>query len=137
MRMFFNEHSVHFKVALVSIWIFPFLVLAVLTRDWLLWLTQIVGSASSVLLFALSFLLLMLIGADFENMHRMNMSVQKMLRESFVQTMVFFPGLVLVIVLGGLAAIFKPNMPNILLVGALAFLFQVLYLVSVIVLATQ
>jgi len=135
--MLFNEHSIQFKIALLSIWIFPFLVLAVLTRDWLLWFASIVSSVSAVLLFALSFLLFMAIGIDFVNSSKMHMSTAEILRLSFVGTVVFFPGLVLVIVLTTLAAIFKPEFPNILAVGCLAFLFHLIYIASVIVFASQ
>jgi hypothetical protein len=135
--MLFNELSIQFKIAVVSIWIFPFLVLAALTRDWLLWFTKIAGSVSSVFLFTLSFFLYMLIGIDFTNGGRMHMTTADLLRGSFLMTVVFYPGLVLVIILGTLSAIFRPEFPNILAVAFLAFLFHLLYLLSVIVLASQ
>ena len=135
--MLFNEFSIQFKVALVTIWIFPFLVLAALTRDWLLWLTKIVCSWTAVLLFASAFVLLMAVTTNYESLRKMNMSLQEMVSSSFFGVVVFFPGLILVIVLGTLAAIFRPGVPNIFLVGLFALLFHVFYLMSVIILATQ
>jgi hypothetical protein len=135
--MLFNEFSIQFKIAMVTIWIFPFLVLAALTRDWFLWLTKIVCSPTTVLLFVLAFLLLMIVMTDFESLYRMGMSIPRMASHSFSKMLVFFPGLTLVIVLGVLTAIFKPGVPSIFLVGFLALAFHVLYLMSVIILATQ
>src|SRR5215475_6168423 len=135
--MLFNEFSMQFKIALVTIWIFPFLVLAALTRDWLLWLTKIVCSWTAVLLFALAFLLLMAVTTDYKSLRVMKMSLQEGASHSFFGVVFFFPGLALVIVLGTLAAIFRPGLPNIFLVGFFALLFHVFYLMSVIILATQ
>jgi len=135
--MLFNEFSIQFKVALVTIWIFPFLVLAALTRDWLLWLTKIVCSWTAVPLLASAFVLLMAVTTNYESLRKMNMSLQEMVSSSFFGVVVFFPGLILVIVLGTLAAIFRPGLPNIFLVGLFALLFHVFYLMSVIILATQ
>jgi hypothetical protein len=133
--MLFNGFSVQFKIALVTIWIFPFLVLAAITRDWLLWFTKILCSWTAVLLFVLAFLLFMILLTDFNGLRRMGMSIPEMASHSFSMMLVFFPGLVLVIVLGTVAAILRPGPPNILIVGFFALLFHVLYLMSIIILA--
>jgi hypothetical protein len=136
--MLLNAHSIEYKVVLVSIWSFPFLVLAVLTRDFFLWCTRLVSSVTAVFLFALSFLLFMIIiMTDFEHGYGMHMSTQEILQRAFYGTVFFFPGLVLVILLGALAAIFKPDFPNVLGVGLLAMVFHLLYLWSVVVLSSQ
>jgi hypothetical protein len=85
----------------------------------------------------LSFLLYMLIGTDFTNGSKMHITTVDLLRRSFSMTLVFYPGLVLVIILGTLSAIFRPEFPNIMAVAFLAFLSHLLYLLSVIVLASQ
>ena len=136
-RMLFSAHSIEFKIAMISIWIFPFAALAGLTRDWRLFLAKLFCSVPSVLLFVVSFFLQMIIAIDFDNSFKMHMSIYAILSKMFFGMFIFFPGLVLVIVAGVLSVALKPKFPCNLSVALLTSLFHLLYLLSVVILTTQ
>src|SRR5262245_42094710 len=109
--MLFDEHSIQFKITMLTIWIFPYFVLSVITRNWRLWINKLVFSLSSLFMFIASILMITILVADYVNISRMNLSIYDLLLETVLTVSLFFPGLVLVIMLGAFASIVKPDFP--------------------------
>src|SRR5690349_5658153 len=54
-----------FQIALAIIWAFPYLALALVTRDWWGWVRSLSGSVCSFVLFTLAYIFLLFLFADY------------------------------------------------------------------------
>lgn len=132
--MLFHERSVELKVALIAIWAFPYLTMAITTRSWRLWVRGLFKSTYSPILFCISFLLLTILLSNFGWLEKGFISLYDMLARSFADVVVIFHGLVLVIISTFLVALFRPTFPYDLLIGGIIAIFHMLYLMSLAIL---
>jgi hypothetical protein len=126
--MLISPQSIQFKIALAIVLTFPYLALAVYAREWKLWTEKLFQSVAAVLLFILSFVLASLLIADYWWLK--HWSFMKLLLDSMLIVLLFFPGLALVIFVGLVSTVFKLEFPYNFLLGLLAHL---LFLVNMVV----
>ena len=131
--MLFHETSASLKIAIGVSWVFPYLVLAVLTRSWRRWAEELTSSALTPVLFSLSFVLMCLLFSNFDYATRGLMPVEQMLSQSVLVSVLIFPWLPLIIIGGILVAIFRPSFPYNLLAGLSSGILHLLYLFSVMI----
>jgi hypothetical protein len=122
----FPSGSLEFKLALSIALTFPYFALAVYTRDWQLWEEKIFQSLSAILLFCLSFVLVLLLMADYSSLK--HWSLMELLRHSMFITLLYFPALALLIIVCLVSTAFKLPFPYNLLLGLLT---HVLFLVNI------
>jgi hypothetical protein len=136
-HMIFGGWSIEYKMAIFCIWIFPFVVLGAIARDWCLWCRKLFFSVSSVCLFALSFFLLMIINTSWSSFIGMNMAWPEILSRAFSNMFFFFPGLAPVIITTAVGSILKPELPIALVFVLLTGFFHLLYFAGVVFLIGQ
>src|SRR5262245_52509522 len=102
---------------LIAAWAFPYVTLAISTRSFRLWVRQLFKSFSSLILFTLVFPFLWLLVTDFGAVARGGWTLYRALYWSFTAVAVLFVGLVGVIILTAVNAIFRPTLPLDLLIA--------------------
>lgn len=130
----FGSISTELRAALlIAIWAFPYVTLAVSTRSFRLWVRQLFKSVHSLILFTLAFLFIWLLVTDFGAVARGGWTLYRALHWSLTGVAVLFIGLVGVIILTALNAIFRPTLPLDILIAGFTALFHILFLYNLIV----
>jgi hypothetical protein len=129
--MLLDSHSIGFKIAMVVIWILPYLALAILTRDWFEWIKKLYWSTASAVLFSCSLILFMLLFADFDPVTRMNWPIMKVLLRSLFFIVIYVPGLVVIVLMSLPMMAFRPSDQKIGCLAAISTPFHVLYFVNI------
>lgn len=89
----FGDRSFEFKLALMALWGWPYLFLALRTRDSKRWAKELLGSARVIVMFSISFILLFLFFVPYRNIFQFHMPITDVLRNALLFTLVAINGL--------------------------------------------
>ena len=129
----FRQNSNELRALLVAICALPYATLAISTRSFRLWVRQLFKSVYSLILFTLTFIFIWLLFADFGGVARGGWTLGEALHWSLTGVSVLFIGLVVVIILTALNALFRPTFPLDIVIAWFTALFHILFLYNLIV----
>lgn len=97
--MIFESSSLEFKIAIGLIWIFPYAVLAVASRNKSRWDTFLGGSKVSIVSFSISFILFWMLGTDFSAFTQLHLPLGCFLALSLLPPIILIQALPLLIIM--------------------------------------
>jgi hypothetical protein len=130
--MLLSSHSLEFKAVLICAWIFPYVFVALQKRNWVKWAEGILTSITSVFLFVVSFIVILLIHTDFWRYQKGFETLPDIFAGGIVPIMIIFPGLTIIISMTFMAALLKRSFTATIAFGGFAIIGHVLYPVSIV-----